>query len=212
MRRIGILFAALALGIAFVATAQQANKHNRYKWKDAQGNLHYDDALPTEALQFGYDVVNSQGLAVKHVERAKTAVEMKADQETAERQAEQKHATEEQATRDQQQLAAYPDERDLVSAQQAQLDTIDQNIRTTQISLDSQEKSLTDQLTNAANLERNGKPVPAAQQQQIDTLRRNIENQKAYIARKQQEKTDVAKKFEADLTHYRELHAKAQSR
>ena len=212
MRRIGILFAALALGIAFVATAQQANKHNRYKWKDAQGNLHYDDALPTEALQFGYDVVNSQGLAVKHVERAKTAVEMKADQETAERQAEQKHATEEQATRDQQQLAAYPDARDLVSAQQAQLDTIDQNIRTTQISLNSQEKSLTDQLTNAANLERNGKPVPAVQQQQIDTLRRNIENQKAYIARKQQEKTDVAKKFEADLTHYRELHAKAQSR
>jgi hypothetical protein len=133
---------ALTLGIAAQASAA-GTPHNRYKWKDAQGNLHFDDVLPTEALQLGYEVVNSQGIVVKHVNRAKTTEEMKADDEAAAKLATQKHATEVQAKSDQQVLAAYPNEHELVSAQQAQLDMMDQNIHSTEISLQSQEKSLT---------------------------------------------------------------------
>src|SRR5882724_966370 len=158
MRSIGFFLAAFALGFALTAAAAG---HNRYKWKDPQGNLHFDDALPTDALQFGYDVVNSQGLVVKHVDRTKTAQEIKAADETAALQAAQKRAADEQVQADQQMLAAYPDERDLASAQQAQMDVIEQNIYTIQLSLNSQEKSLTDLLTHAANLEHNGTPVPA---------------------------------------------------
>ena len=210
MRSIGLFLAALALGFALAASAVEHTKHNRYKWKDIQGNLHFDDALPTEALQFGYDEINSQGVVVKHVDRPKTPEEMKAEQESAARQDAQKHATAEQAKAAQQLLAAYPDERDLVSAQQAQMDVLEQNIRTTRISLGSQEKSLTEVLSHAADLERNGKPVPASQQHQIDALRRNIEKQKIYIAAKEQEKPGLMKKFADELAHYRELHAKSQ--
>lgn len=206
MRSNGLFLAALVFGMALTATAAE---HNRYKWKDAQGNLHFDDALPTEALQFGYDEVNSLGIVVKHVNRVKTAEEMKADQEAATSQAAKNRLAEEQAQRDQQLLAAYPDERDLVSAQQAQMDVIEQNIHTTQLSLDNQEKSLAELLTHAATLERGGKPVPAYQQQQIDALRRNIEKQKAYIVARQQEKPKLTQKFAEDLARYRELRAKA---
>ncbi len=210
MRTIGLLLSTLMLACVTAALAAESGSHNRYKWKDAQGNLHYDDALPTEALQFGYDEVNSQGLVVKHVDRTKTAEETKADEEAAARQAAQKHTTEEQAAHDQQMLAAYPDERELIGAQQAQMDVLEQNIRTTQISLDSQEKSLTEMLSHAADMERNGKPVPASQQKQIDVLRGNVEKQKAYIARKQQEKPGLTQKFADELAHYRELRAKSQ--
>jgi hypothetical protein len=209
MRSIGFFFAALALGFVLTASAAEHSKH-RYKWKDAQGNLHFDDALPIEALQFGYDEVNSQGIVVKHVDRTKTAEETKAEEDAAASQAAQQHTADEQATRGQQLLAAYPDERDLVSAQQAQMDVLEQNIHTTQISLSSQEKSLTELLSHAADIERGGKPVPAPQQQQIDVLRRNIEKQKAYIARKQQEKPGLTQKFADELAHYRELRAKSQ--
>jgi hypothetical protein len=210
--RIGLLFAALGLGVACVATAQEVDKHNRYKWKDGQGNLHYDDALPTEALQFGYEVVNGRGIVVKHVERAKTAEELKADEAAAAQKAAQNRAAEEQAARDQQVLAAYPNERELVSSQQAQLDMLDQNILATELSLQSQEKSLTENLSHAAELDRNGKPVPATLQSQIESLRQNIEKQKAYISGKQKEKAESVKKFETELTHYREVRAKTQSR
>lgn len=212
MRSIGysLVIFALILGVVAHATAQ-GGVHNRYKWTDAQGNLHYDDALPTEALQFGYVVVNAQGIVVKRVERARTTEEQKADEAAAAQKAAQNRAAEEQAARDQQVLAAYPNERELVSSQQAQLDMLDQNILATELSLQSQEKSLTENLSHAAELDRNGKPVPATLQSQIEALRQNIERQKAYITGKQQEKADNLKKFEAELTHYREVRAKTLS-
>jgi hypothetical protein len=211
MRSIVHLLAFVALGVGIASpVAAENGEHNRYKWKDAQGNLHFDDALPIEALQLGYDIVNAQGIVVKHVDRPRTAAETKAVDDAASHQIEQKRAAEEQAKSDQQIIAAYPNESELMSGQQAQLDMIDQNIHATEISLQSQEKSLTEMLSHAADLDRNGKPVPASLQQQIDSLRRNVEKQKSYITTKQQEKTDAAKKFGVELEHYRELRAKAQ--
>ncbi len=201
-----------AAAFAFVLTAVAAEGgHNRYKWRDAQGNLHFDDALPVEALQYGYDVVNEHGLVVKHVERAKTPEELKADQAAAAEAAARKHAAEEQAKADQQMLAAYPTEQEFANAQQAQLDMIDQTIHATELSLQSQEKSLTDMLSHAADLDRAGKPVPETLKKQIDDLRRNIEQQKAYIAAKQSEKAERTKSFEIQLAHYREVQAKSRA-
>ncbi len=211
MRPIGLLLSTLIFTFVLATPASaESGMHNRYKWKDAQGNVHFDDALPNEALQYGYDVVNPHGLVIKHVGAPKTAAEQKADDEAAAHKAADKHATEQQAKSDQQILAAYPAETDLVQTQQAQLDMLDQNINATQISLDSQEKSLTAMLSHAADLDRTGKPVPTTLQSQIESLRRNVEQQKAYIVEKQQEKAGLAQKFADALAHYRELRAKVQ--
>ena len=67
--------AVLALLLAGVASAADTTKHNRYKWTDAEGNLHYSDALPAEAVKYGYEIVSPQGVIIKHVDRAKTAEE-----------------------------------------------------------------------------------------------------------------------------------------
>lgn len=202
----GLLVCALAFSIG--ASAATSATRNRYKWTDAQGNLHYDDALPMEAMQFGYDIVNPQGLVVKHVDRAKTAEEMKAEKEANEKTAAAKRAAEAQSKNDKQLLAAYPNERDLVAAQEAQVDMIDQSIHATEASLKNQEKSLSEQLAHAADLDRTGKPVPLTLQQQIDALRLTVENQKTYIANKQAEKETDQAKFESDLAHYREVQAR----
>lgn len=201
----------IAIGLlAFVAANALAveKSQERYRWKDAQGVVHFDDVLSDAAIQSGYDVVSGSGMLVKHVAPPRTAEQVKADAKVeAQKQAAQK-ATADQAREDEQMLAAYPAEQDLVDAQNAQQATIDQYIEATQISLQSQEKSLTDNLSHAADLERAGKPIPVALHQMIETLRANVEKQKAYIAAKQQEKTDSAKKFEAELAHYRQLRAK----
>jgi len=205
-----VLASALLLAVASAAAlAADSGARNRYKWHDAQGNLHFDDALPVEALQFGYDVVNASGIVVKHVERARTSEELKSDEEAAARKAAEKHAADEQTKADQQTLAAYPTENELLNSQQAQISMLDQNIHATEVSLQSQEKSLTEMLSHAADLDRTGKPVPPSLQSQIDVLRRNVEQQKAYIANKQKEKEAAAKRFEVELTHYRELRARS---
>lgn len=209
MRSFAALIAVAALTIGALASAASPTneKRNRYKWVDGQGHLHYDDALPMEALQFGYDVVNSQGLTVKHVERAHTAEELKADKETAEKNAATKRVADAQAKSDQQMLSAYPTEHDLAMAQQSQIDMIDQSVHATEVSLQNQEKSLSEMLGHAADLDRTGKPIPPSLQQQIDTLRVTVEKQKAYIANKAAQKTADAQRFETELAHYREVQA-----
>ena len=203
MRTSATLLTTLAFALS--VGAQAAGEHNRYKWKDAQGNLHYDDALPAEAAQFGYDVVNASGMVVKHVDRAKTPEEIKADQAAATKLATEKQVAEEQAQREKQMLAAYPTEQDLARAQQGQLDSLDQEAHATQISLGSQEKSLTDMLGRAADLERTAKPIPLVLQKQIDAQREVVAKQKAYIAGKQKEREETTQRFVTDLAHYREL-------
>lgn len=201
-----ILCLAAAITLAGSAVAIEAG--HRYKWKDAEGLVHYSDNLPSEALQVGYDVINPQGLIVKHVDRAKTPEELKAADEAAKKAAIARQEAEQQAKADQQMLAAYTSEKDLRTAQQAQLDMIDQSIKATQISLGNQEKSLREVLDHAASLDRNGKPVPASLQSQIESLKRNIDDQKAFVARKQKEKEDTSTKFTIELDHYREIRAR----
>jgi predicted DNA-binding protein YlxM (UPF0122 family) len=204
--------ALVVITLLLGASSASANaEHNRYKWKDAQGNLHFDDVLPSEAMDVGYDIVNTQGLTIKHIPRIKTAAEQKAEEEAAARTAVERQAAEDQAKADQQTLAAYPTEFELVDTQKAQIAMLDQNIHATELSLQSQEKSLTEMLSHAADLERTGKVVPATLQSQIDVLRKNIESQKLYIAGKQKEKVDAGSRFEVELKHYRELHERSQS-
>ena len=207
-----LLLAIVALIISGSVAAQEARKaRQHYKWRDGQGNLHYDDVLPEEALKYGYDVVSGAGLVVKHVDRPRTSEELQADKAAAEKATAAKRAQEEKARTDQQMLAAYPSEQDLESAQREQLAVIDQIVQATQASLQNQEKSLSEMLAHAADLDRTGKPVPTPLQQQIDTLRISIEKQKAYIAGKNAEKDSSAQRFAAELAHYREVQARTGS-
>lgn len=208
MRAITIFTTVLVLTMSASSLVQaKSGDHDRYKWKDAQGNVHYDDALSEAAIQYGYDVVNRNGMLVKHVDRARTAEEQQADKESAAKAAAEKRVAEQQAQNDQQMLAAFPNEQDLMRNQQAQLDSLDQEVRATQLSLDSQEKSLASMLGRAAELERTGKPVPPALQKQIETQRTVVAKQKDFITGKHKERVDTVQRFANDLAHYNEVRA-----
>ena len=167
--------------------------------------------LPDEALKYGYDVIGPSGIVLKHVDRARTPEEQASDKAAAEKAATAKRLQDDQLRKDQQMLAAYPREQDLQSSQREQLAVIDQTVQATQASLQNQEKSLSEMLSHAADLDRTGKPVPATLQQQIDMLRVGIEKQKAYITSRNAEKEASAKRFETELAHYREVQARIGS-
>ena len=198
-----IVLATLAFSLA-----ASAESTTRYKWKDAQGAVQFTDTLPPEALQSGYDVVDAQGMVVKHVDRARTAAERKAEADAAAAAAAAKQHVEDQARADQQLLLAYSSESELVAAQQGHLAAIDQSIKSVRASQSDQEKSLAELTAHAATFERDSKPVPVTVKQQIETLRKSISDQTAFIARKQAERANTAKNAESELAHYRELRAK----
>jgi len=203
------LSALLALLIAGpLLAAGPAQGHSRYKWRDGEGNLHYSDALPAEAVKYGYEIVDAQGIVIKRVDRTKTPEERAAAKaELAKAQAAKQEA-EARVRNDQQMLAAYPGEEDLKRAQRQQSEMMEQNLTSARISLSSQEKSLAELLGHAAELDRSGKPVPPPLAKQLGDLRKQVEDQRAYISRKETERDDALKQFDADLAHYRDLKAR----
>ncbi|OOG49780.1 DUF4124 domain-containing protein [Rhodanobacter sp. C01] len=207
MRKSLPVIAVATLLASLSVNAQKTSHSVHYKWHDGQGLLQFSDSLSADAMKYGYDVVNDQGVVIQHVPRQMTATERAAANKLAEQQAAKQRAAQEIANAEAQMLAAYPDEESYRIFQQQELDTIDQQIHTIQINLRSQEKALTDLLARAADLERAKQPVPKfltdsiAKQRDVVTGQRNtLEHQQALRAQTVQQQA-------AKLARYRELKA-----
>ena len=200
-----VLLMATAAGNAF---AQKGVDHNRFKWRDGAGNLHYSDALPPEAAKFGYEVVSPQGIVVKRVERARTRAEL-ADAKVAAAKAKVEHDQQTARERaDEQLLTGYPEERDLTRAQAQQLEMLKQQVVAAEISLRSQEQMLADLLGRAAETERGGKSLPPFQARQLAQARQQVDEQRLTVKRRQDERDSASERFEQETVRYRELKAR----
>ena len=203
------LLAALLVGSGpATAAGPRTPDHNRFKWRDAQGNLHYSDSVPAEAVKFGYDIVNPQGLVVKHVDRAKTDTEIAVAKADAIKAAAERRVEEQRARDAEQLLSNYPQESDLRYAQQQQREMLDQQVKAADTSLRNQEQSLADLLDRAAEAERTGKELPAEQVSQLARMRKQVDDQRVAVAQRESERAKASSHFEEEVAHYRELKAK----
>jgi acyl transferase domain-containing protein len=201
--RLALLLLAPTLALSVLAAGNV-----RYKWRDAEGNLHYSDSLPAEAGVHGYDVINAQGVLVKRVEPAMTAEEKAVAKAEAAQERAEKDATERQLRNDQQLLAANPTEADLRKTQAQQIEMIDLQIKSVQTGLQSLERSLTDLLGRAADLERSETAVPERLNTQISDLRGKINAQYALLERSKAERAKTLQGFDAEVERYRALQEK----
>ncbi len=207
--RFTLVALVLLSGTAIAAKSGVNDDRMRYKWRDESGTLHYADTVPPEALKFGYEVVNQQGVVVRRVERAKTEAELAAAKAEAAKRAEEQRKADDAARNDAQMLAAYPTEEDLRKSLQAQIDLIAQNIQATELGIASQEKSLAERLVHAAEQERNGKPVPPPVQKQINDLRTGLTEQKAYLERRTADRVAMEKQLVSEIERYRTVKQRA---
>ncbi|WP_424683755.1 DUF4124 domain-containing protein [Frateuria sp. YIM B11624] len=197
---------AVAISLATVLTAHaQKATGIRYHWRDGKGLSHYSDSLTAEAMKYGYDLVNDQGYVVRHVDRQLSPEERVAAEKLAAEQAAQRRAEEARRRADLQMLNAYGDEADLKQAQQEELDTIDQQINTTQLNLRSQEKTLADLLGRAADMERAKEKVPPYLADRIADQRNVVAGQRAALERQQGHRATAEKEAVQQLERYRAL-------
>lgn len=202
-----LLIAAAVMLLASLSVRAQNSGNIRYKWHDAQGLMHFSDSLTAEAMKYGYDLVNDHGMVVQHVPRQLTAEERAAANKLAAEQAARQRAAQEQANADAQMLSAYPDEESYKISLQQVLDTIDQQIHTTQINLRSQEKALTDLLGRAADIENAKDAVPKSLADSIVQQRNVVAGQRTTLRRQQALREQTVQLQAKQRAHYRELKA-----
>ena len=213
MRRLALILLP-ALLLAACAPAQAAATDNtpsvHYRWTDTAGVVHFGDTIPASALAGGYDIVNNDGRVVRHVARELTPVERQAAAAAAAREAAARRATQQQNLQDTQMLSAYPTDKDLEQAQQAQLKQIQTDIATLQFNLRSQEDSLTDLLSHAADLEHAKKPIPPVVNKRISEQREAVNGERNALTQRRADLVNAQAKFAAQLQRYRALRAKYQ--
>jgi hypothetical protein len=210
MHKSPLVFFAAVLFASLSAHAQNTGDM-RYKWYDGQGLMHFSDSLTADAMKYGYALVNDRGMVVQRVPRQLNAQERAAANKLAAEQAAKQHAAQEIANTETQMLTAYPDEESYKISQQQTLDTIDQQIRTTQINLRSQEKTLTDLLGRAADIENTKDAVPKFLADSIARQRGVVTEQRNTLHRQQALRAQAVQQQVTELARYRELKA-AQAR
>lgn len=204
MKRFTIACALLVLAMPAAAAPKI------YKCKNEKGELYYSHAFDPARCGGGGAQLNDQGLAVKQIERRKSAEELVAEKAEADRLAEEKRQADAIKQADQVLLMSYASDDDLVRAHEQEVQVFDNAIATTQLQVQSQEKSLAELLSSAAEAERGGRPVPPEVAQGIATVRQQIEEQNRFIERQETEKEAADAEFKVKLKRYREL-SKARS-
>lgn len=205
-----LVAAALACGLCAPAFANPPTPTTHYRWKDASGVVHFSDTIPSSALAGGYDIVNGQGMVVRHVERELSPAERRAAAALAARTAAAKRDARQRQVEDSQMLAAYPTDKDLQQSQQAQIQQIRADIGSLETNLRSQEDSLTELLAHAADLEHSKQPIPPYVNKRIAEQRQSVNDERAALAQKRSDLARTQARFAAQLEHYRALRAKFQ--
>jgi chromosome segregation ATPase len=198
----------IALLASATVYAQQAD-HNgmRYKWVDGKGLPHFSDSLSQDAIKYGYDVVNDQGMVVQRVQRQLSPEERAAAQKQAAQQAAAQRAAQDRARADEQMLSAYPDEAAYKAALQQALANMDQQIHTSRLNLRSQEQALTELLGRGAEFEHNKQSLPKSLQDGIAKQRGVVSDLQALLQRQQALREQAAQAQTQQLAHYRALQA-----
>lgn len=202
--------AAATLAIFLFAQADAVHsddnrKKRLYRWTDEKGEVHYTDQLPPEAAKEARDELNAKGRAVESVARARTPEEQAAYEIEQARLAEEKRISDDRAQMDAVLFGSYPTEDDLTRSYKERFDLVDRSIESAEAGISSQEKSLTDILAHAADLERSGKTVEQRVTSSILATRKQAADQREHLAKRVQERADLQQEYETVLARYREL-------
>ncbi|GLQ45083.1 hypothetical protein GCM10007862_01340 [Dyella lipolytica] len=202
----------LSLGLAGAATAQSsAGTGVHYRWVDGSGLPHYSDSLTNDAVKYGYEVINNDGMVIAHVGRQLSPTERAAAQKQAAEEAAQQRSIDERKRADIQLLNAYPDEDALKLEQQQVLENLDEQMNTTRVNLHSQDEALTDLLNRAADNERAKQPVPKFLTDQIAAQRNVVASERALLARQKANRDAMVQQQAQELQRYRDLRAAAKA-
>lgn len=204
-----ITLAAAVLVLAGTLTGTRGVVAGIKCWKNDEGVRECGNSVPPQYVQKGHQELSSQGVTVHRVVRAKTPEELERERAETERLAMEKseadRAAHEQGARDRVLLHTFTTEEDLILTRDGKLDALDSRIKHVDQIIDKLNESLEKLQTKAANLERNGKPVPEKLREDIATVEQRIADNRATIDRRHAEKKELTAKFDADLSRYREL-------
>lgn len=191
---------------AFVMSGMAFSAHaGLYRWVDEDGNVHYSDSVPQAQIKQGHTELSEEGIRINSTPPAKTPEEVLKEKELERLRAQQERLLEQQRSADLVLLRTFRSEDDVKMAGDGKLAAIDVMINVTKNNVRRQQEWLAGLLSEAADLERTGKPVPRHLSDNIAQTAQAIRDAYSTILDRGAQKDSIRSSFEQDLIRFRQL-------
>jgi hypothetical protein len=201
-----ICVAVLAAVVAGGALAQKKPGSKLYRWVDKEGKVHYDDALPPEAVNQARKEFNAKtGAVAAEVERALTDEERAAAAAAAQQEANAAKLAEEQRHQEEVMMATYSNENDMRRAYGERISLLKTTLESTDVSIRNVRENLAMMLSQASEAELAGRKVPEERAAAIRELHNEFLRQQQFQFNRRGELDALNSEFARMLTRYREL-------
>jgi hypothetical protein len=201
-----ILSACLLLAVtASPFTPAHAEGKKLYKWVDEKGEVHYSDTVPAQEAGKQRDILNTEGLTVDKVDRAKTPQEIAEEERRAAAKAALQKRIDEQAAHDRMLLTTYLSEGDLIHARDAKIQGVENTIAGLRTTLERQHQQLEGFMRRAADTELAGKKVSPDLVKKIQGVRDQIRGTRELIQQRRADQEAIRKEYAPELERYRKL-------
>lgn len=200
-----LVLALLAAGPALAADKKGARIK---KCQDAQGRWHYGDEAADACAQSKVIEMDTRGIKRNVIDAPLTEAELKARATELEEAEKAKKLAAQQKRRDDQLLATYAVEDDLILSRDRKLSDIDTQIKSSEATLASLQKSLDRIRAQAADEQRGGKPVSEQTAKTIAANEAQLAKHQARIDDLRKEQESVRTQFQTDIERFRELKGK----
>jgi hypothetical protein len=195
-----IIFLILLAGLASSVSAKQF-----YRFKNAEGNIIIKDQVTNEMIALGYDIINDNGQVISRVGPGKTLQELEEERLEKVEQRKAEMALKQQIRSDSDLLRLFSSIGDIIRTRDSQLLGLEQRIRIQGSKSELLKLQLEDQQAQAAIYERQGQNVPPAILKDIEATQLQIEDNYRNSVILEEEKIEVAKRYEKDIVRYKEL-------
>ena len=204
-----LLALVAAMLVASMASAQDKGA-KLYRWVDKQGKVHYDQALPPEAVdQARREFSLKSGTSVGSVERALTPEERAQLEAQAKAAAEAAAAANELKRLEDIMMASYLTEQDMRRAYGERIGLLTMTIDSTDISIKSLRENLATMLQQGSDTELDNRRVLADRLQTLRELHSEKMKQQNLQAARRADLAAMNSEFARMLARYRELRSAA---
>lgn len=197
------LAAFLALSLGTSATAAEGPRIK--KCQDAAGKWHYGDRADAECAHSKVIDLDKRGIQRKETPAPLTDAELKMREENRAADELRKKQETEIKRRDQQLLATYSFEADIIQSRDRTLLDLEKQIHATEETLESLEKARTRIDQQAEIDKRGGKTISSQTQQALDRNAAQTKAHEASLETLKRKRETMGAQYDSDLKRFREL-------
>jgi hypothetical protein len=196
--------AAFAAAVAFAGAPTPNSSKTTFRWVDEQGVIHYSDSVPAPAAGRDREVMNAQGVPVRHLDAQKSAEQLAAD-------ARERAAVIKARQHDTFLMTTYTSVKDIEALRDSRLEQLktqraagQQYIETLRSRLSALQTRAQAYRPYSANDGARAMPDDLAENlvRTVDEMR----TQTNALAKESEDETQLRAQFQADIERYKELH------